>query len=224
MTATRHSPLTDSPPDAGAPARALTLSEGVTDGQGDAMDDGRLVLALRAHDPAAAALLFDRYAPHVRRILARVMGFDAELADLLHDVFVAALGSIHTLHQPERLKAWLTSIAVFTARRCIRRRRARRWLFFMAPQELPELTAVGADPATAEALRVTYRILAEMPADLRIVFSLRCIDGLELTEVAAACDVSLATIKRRQQRARAWFDARAAVEPALVGFGQRREP
>jgi RNA polymerase sigma-70 factor (ECF subfamily) len=50
-----------------------------------------------------------------------------------------------------------------------------------------------------------YAVLNRMPADDRIAFALRYIDGMELTEVAAACSVSLATVKRRLRRSEARF-------------------
>ena len=45
--------------------------------------DAGLSLALQAGEPWAGAALFDRYAPHVRRVLVRVMGPDPDIADLL---------------------------------------------------------------------------------------------------------------------------------------------
>jgi predicted RNA polymerase sigma factor len=48
-----------------------------------------------------------------------------------------------------------------------------------------------------------------------MAFSLRFIAEMDLTEVAAACGVSLATIKRRLSRADAKFRAGARTEPEL---------
>src|SRR5205809_7758447 len=59
--------------------------------------DELLVLSLRARHPDAGTQLFDRYAPHVRRVLVRVMGPDSEILDLVHDVFVTALESVNRL-------------------------------------------------------------------------------------------------------------------------------
>jgi RNA polymerase sigma-70 factor (ECF subfamily) len=58
-------------------------------------------------------------------------------------------------------------------------------------------------------------VLGRLPVDDRIAFSLRFIEGLELTEVARACGVSLNTIKRRLDRAERRFVALAAREPSL---------
>jgi len=181
----------------------------------DLCDGAPLVDALRAHHPAAPAILFDRYAPQVRRILVRVLGSDRESADLLQDVFLRALESLDRLRDGERLGSWLTSIAVFTARETIRRRRRWRWLTPFAPEDLPEI-AVSGDGAASEELRAFYTALSRLPTDERIPFSLRFVEGMELTEVAEACGVSLATIKRRLSRAEVRFLALARRSPALA--------
>jgi RNA polymerase sigma-70 factor (ECF subfamily) len=176
--------------------------------------DADLVRALRAGEPGAPAMLYDRYAERVRRVLARILGLDAELPDLLHESFAHALSSIGTLDDPERLSGWLTSIAVFTARGCIRRRKRQRWLRFFAPEELPEIATDPGHGARSTA-RAVYSVLARMPTDERIVLALRFVEGMELREVADACGISLATAKRRIARARERFEALAAHHPVL---------
>src|SRR6185369_17982866 len=81
--------------------------------------DAGLVRGLRRGEPAARAALFDRYAKHVRRVLVRVIGLDGEIGDLLHEVFLTALEKVSQIENEEALKAWLTGIAVFTARAAI---------------------------------------------------------------------------------------------------------
>lgn len=178
--------------------------------------DVALVKALRAGEPAAGAILFDRYGPHVRRVLARVLGPDPELGDLLQDVFVAALASIHRLVDPSALKAWLTQMAVYTARARIRRRSRWRFLRFLPDDELPETPVPELDVEGNQALAAVYRVLAELPPLERIALALRVLDGMELSAVAAACGVSLATIKRRLARAQERFNILSRREPVLV--------
>lgn len=181
-------------------------------------DDASLVAALRAGNPAAPAALFDRHAAHLQRVLVRTLGLDPELPDLLHEVFLRALQEIGGLREGSSLKGWLTSIAVFTAREHIRRRSRRRWLRYLPWDELPDLEAPQAAPEVSEALRSTYAVLDELPADERIAFALRYVDQMELTEVAQGCRVSLATIKRRLARAEKRFVAIARRFPALEGW------
>ncbi len=178
--------------------------------------DELLVLSLRAHHPDAGTQLFDRYAPHVRRVLVRVMGPDSEILDLVQDVFVTALESVNRLVDPKALRAWLTQIAVFTARAKIRRRVRGRILRFLPFSELPEPELPPADFEASEAMQAVYRVLDGLDTDQRIAFALRFVAGMELTEVAASCGVSLATIKRRLARAQTSFANLAEREPALA--------
>jgi RNA polymerase sigma-70 factor, ECF subfamily len=178
--------------------------------------DEALVEALCEQRPGAAAMLFDRYAVHVRRVLARVLGPDPDLLDLVQDVFVTALESIAKLEEPRALRAWLTQIAIFSARTRIRRRTRWRFLRFMPSEELPELALAAVDYDGSEALQAVYRVLAQLDADDRIAFALRFIEGMELSDVASSCKVSLATIKRRLSRAQLSFREAARPEPALA--------
>ncbi|MCB9588248.1 MAG: sigma-70 family RNA polymerase sigma factor [Polyangiaceae bacterium] len=179
------------------------------------LDDAALVSAIQRGDRAAAGELFDRHAPRVRRVLVRVLGSDPDIADLLQEVFVHALRDLPKLSDPNALGGWLNAIAVNLARRTIRKRTRWRWLRPAPPEELSAVPVDGHDENGSEELVAVYRILGAMHADERIAFALRFIEGMELKEVAAACDVSLATIKRRLARAESFFKEHAKADPAL---------
>jgi RNA polymerase sigma-70 factor (ECF subfamily) len=102
------------------------------------------------------------------------------------------------------------------ARNELKRRYRRRWLRIAPPEELPEPAAHEATDEQTEALRRTYALLDRMPREQRIAFALRIIDGMKLEEVAAAADVSLATIKRRLDRAERTFAALARADEVLA--------
>ncbi|MFT3927797.1 MAG: sigma-70 family RNA polymerase sigma factor [Myxococcales bacterium] len=171
--------------------------------------------ALKARQPMAAAQFYDRYAVQVQRVLARVMGADQDLADLLQEVFARALAEIDKLERGDRLGAWLNSVAVFTARGHIRRRKRQRWLRFFAPEELPERVVPEPEHDVQRAVRAMYSVMDQLPTDERIVFALRFMEEMELLEVAEACGVSLATVKRRLARAERRFIELAQDSPAL---------
>jgi RNA polymerase sigma-70 factor (ECF subfamily) len=65
-----------------------------------------------------------------------------------------------------------------------------------------------------------YRVLNALPADERIAFALRMLDGMELSAVATACGVSLSTAKRRLSSAQQRFRELARREPSLSGWLQ----
>jgi RNA polymerase sigma-70 factor (ECF subfamily) len=80
---------------------------------------------------------------------------------------------------------------------------------------LPELVVPEIDDDVLDAYRRTYALLDRLPADERIAFALRYIDGMELALLAVVCDVSLATIKRRLGRAEQRFAAGARGDVIL---------
>lgn len=197
--------------------------------------DGDLVAALasgvpgRCDVPAPGALLFDRYALHVRRVLVNVLGYDTDVDDLVQEVFARALAGIGRVRDGDQLKAWVARIAVFTARTHIKNKARHRSLFYRSTASLVDTPSepvdqTKTDPETREAAQATYRVLDRMNADLRIAFVLRFIEGMELKEVATACGKSLATIKRRLRKAQAQFLRLAAGEPSLTLYMADSEP
>jgi RNA polymerase sigma-70 factor (ECF subfamily) len=191
------------------------------DARDDVDDDVRLVAALKAREPGSVDALIKRYGGHLRRVLTRVLGaHDTETADVLQEVAVIAWQSIGRLTDVRALKAWLTQIAVFTARGLIRRRHRNRWLSFF--EDLPERAFPWASPEMQEAARAVYRIFDRMPVDERIPFALRMLDGLELEATAAACGTSLATVRRRLVKAERRFFKMARQCEALAPWLEAR--
>jgi len=178
-------------------------------------DERALLQALRARHPGAVAAFYDAHAAHVQRALRSALGADADLPDLLQEVFIRALDNINDLDDPERMRSWLTTIAVFTARAHIRRRARRKWLSLFSPERT---RTEEQDPPCSDAraaLRETYAVLEQLRVDDRMAFTLRFIDGMTLPDAAEACGVSLATLKRRLTRAEKAFLSAARKRPIL---------
>jgi len=181
-------------------------------------DDAELVAALHRGDRAARTVLVQRYEPLVERLVAGALGIDSEISDVIQDVFVGVFEGIRSLKDASALRSWIATLAVFTARGRIRRRRRWRWIRFLAPEEVPEVPVSGPQGETHEAVRATYRVLDTLPDDERMAFSLRFISEMQLTEVAAACRVSLATVKRWLPRITRRLHAQASRDPVLQAY------
>lgn len=177
-------------------------------------DDPAIVMALRAGNGTGAEALWDRYHAHIRRVMIRMLGVSNDIDDAVQDVFLEAVRCVHSLEDPRRLAGWLTQIAVLTARGVLRRRRRRRWLRFLAPEEIPDI-GVAPVQLVEQTLRRALHVIDGLPDEERIVFCLRFIEGMEIAEVAEACRISLATVKRRLARARERFDGGARTDPLL---------
>ncbi len=171
---------------------------------------------LRRGAKSAERELVALFWPRIGRTLMRVLGSTGEIDDLTQEVFIRVFARLHRVHDAASLRPFVTSTTVFVARETLRRRARKRWLVFTAPAELPDIELPSATPEVRRAVLELYRVLAKLSLDERVAFSLRYIEGMELTEVAWATDVSLSTIKRRLKAAEARFSKLAAERPELA--------
>jgi len=73
-------------------------------GHDDLRGGDGLIDALRAGHPGAATVFYDRYAASVQRGLQSVLGRDAEIPDLLQEVFIRAIDRIGQLQQLDQVR------------------------------------------------------------------------------------------------------------------------
>jgi RNA polymerase sigma-70 factor (ECF subfamily) len=91
-------------------------------------------------------------------------------------------------------------VTVLTTRHELRRRWVRRWVRLSKKSDAADTETVTPDTDAREALTRFYAILDRVNVNDRAAFALRYMEGLELTEVASALGLSLATTKRRLSR------------------------
>jgi RNA polymerase sigma-70 factor (ECF subfamily) len=163
----------------------------------------------------AATAFYDRHVEAVHRLAFRLLGPDAELEDVVHDVFLRALESLARLRDPSALQAWLFGITIRVVRIRIQRRVRRSWLRIMAPEKVPEIGVVP-DSGLGEAVQDVYELLDHLPVEERLAMVLHRVEGFPLEQAAASCDTSVATFRRRLARAETKFFARAVRRPALA--------
>lgn len=187
----------------------------------DSLSDAALVAALLQGSERAATAIWHRHAPAVRRTLARSLGPDQELDDLLQDVFMGFVKSAAKLEEPNNLRAYLVSIAFRTSAMEIRRRKVRRWVTLTKSGEVPDAQALQREPDEARALKALYRILDGLSARDRLVFIARHIEGMQIDETAASLALSKATVWRAGKSTLEYVVQRAQTEPALAMYVAR---
>ncbi len=122
---------------------------------------------------------------------------DAALAeDATQDVFFKAWRALRTFREESSEKTWLIRIALNTCRDYQRT----GWFRFMdrrvTPEDLPE-----------ESVDFSFKDgtvageIASLPSKLKAVILLRYYEDMSLRETADALNVSIATVKRRQEKA-----------------------
>jgi RNA polymerase sigma-70 factor (ECF subfamily) len=181
-------------------------------------DDEALVLRLIAGEPGAAREVWIRFSPMVRRVLRRSFNAESDVDDIVQDVFAVLFEKIGRLRDPKAFRGFVLSVTLLEVRRELRRRYFRRR--FGPEREAPanDVRVVHPDPEAREALLKLHGILGGINPRDRAAFTLRFVEGLELTQVSDAMGVSLSTTKRCLRRA--WGRVRVRVErdPALVDY------
>ncbi len=154
----------------------------------DAFDDARQVVAARAGDRAAFGQLYERYSRMVHGILlARVPS--ADVADLVHDVFLLALRRLGTLREPAAFGGWLAQIARNRANDFHRRGPKE---FEFAESSCAAAPARGTDREEALAVLAVIRTL---PEAYREPLILRLVEGMTGPEISARTGLTPGSVR-----------------------------
>ena len=165
--------------------------------------DAELVAGVLEGRSAAFATLYRRHAAFALGLAVRLQGSASDVEDLVHDAFLRAHGQLRELRDPKAFKSWLGSIVVSQVRMRLRKARLLRSLGFGAASavDLDSLASEAASPEVRAQLAQIYALMRVMPADERIAWTLRNVERHRLEDVAHLTACSLATAKRRIQRA-----------------------
>lgn len=185
----------------------------------DEHSDASLVARGLEGDRWALEMLYRRHVRRVTNAVTRVVGRVSEADDIVQETFLIGFTRLERLRDPAAFRGWIAQIAMNETRMRLRRRKWLRRLALDRDEDdvsLESLASNEASPEMKAELAKLDRLLASMPAEMRMAWMLRYVEGWELTEVATALDVSLATAKRRIKAARERIDRHVA------GAGGRR--
>ncbi len=188
--------LVSAPPASGARAKGESA-----EAAGPA--DGELVAQVLQGQESAFETLYRRHASFAFGLAVRLQGSAADVEDIVHDAFLRAHGQMSELRDQAAFRSWLGSIVVSQVRMRLRKARLLRSLGLGSSSavELDSLASEAASPEVRAELAQIYALMRVMPADERIAWTLRNVERHRLEEVAELTSCSLATVKRRIQRA-----------------------
>ena len=179
-------------------------------------DDQDLIHRIQAGDPAACGECIDKYGAGIYRLALRLMKNEADAEDVVQETFLNALNGIDKFEGRSQLSTWLYRITYNTA---MMRLRKKEPLFLSVESKMAEDGASLPIPKqlfdwcclpeqdfkTAEVRQVLEQAIHQLPLLLRSVFVLRELEGLSTKETADTLDISVATAKKRLERARLWL-------------------
>lgn len=160
--------------------------------------DGELVTRVLAGELDLREQLYRRHVDYVSGIAARILRSMDQAEDAVQEIFVHAFRKLALLRNRDAFRPWIAAITVRIVQRKLRRQRWLRLVGVVGESDasLDLLASPGASPETLADLAALDVVLQRLPADQRIAWVLRHVEGEKLEDVAAACDVSLSTAKR----------------------------
>lgn len=180
------------------------------------VSDLELAHGLAAGEAWAMGVTWHRFAPMVFTLAERALGSRADAEDLAQEVFLSVFRKAKTLREPEKLRSFVYSFAVFGLKSELRRRKLRSWLSILTPEALRELGHRGVDMESRDLLRRFYALLDRLSARDRLVFSLKELESMTIDEIAEVMDLSVSTVKRSLAHAVSRLSRWIMADPGLA--------
>jgi RNA polymerase sigma-70 factor (ECF subfamily) len=184
------------------PAFATTSSSAIS----PALSDVEVVQRVLAGDLPSFELIMRRYNQRIFRIARTIIHNDDEAEDIVQETYVRAFEHLHQFEGRAKFSTWLTRIAIREA--AARRHRFNRMQLFAEEDSITSRALVNKTPDEdhRSSMRELHDILSDavhaLPEQLRTVFMLRIVEGINTAEVAACLDMSEANVKVTLHRAR----------------------
>ncbi len=184
---------------------------------------------LKAGDRAEFARLVEETSGPIYRLGLRMLGTTQDAEDVLQNTFVKALTHIQEFEGRSSVLTWLYRIAANEALMQIRKQRPEVSIEDLqgeangeegetpTPLEFADWGNLPEDQLlSGEARRELDKAVLNLPANLRVVFLLRDIEGLSIEETAKALNLGEGNVKTRLLR------ARLRLRELLAGYYRER--
>ena len=145
----------------------------------------------------------------VWRTLQQLGVRDADLEDLLQEVFVVVHRRLHTYDGSSKVRTWLFGICLRLVSRYRRRAYFRLERLWWTPPEPPDPVMPEDRLETRDARALMEHLLAGLRLKHRIVFVLFELEGKTCEEIAEMVDAPIGTVYSRLHKAREQVRARA---------------
>ena len=165
-------------------------------------EDAELLRAVARGDESAFARVYDRYSPILLGLLLRILRSRAEAEDVLQEVCLQVWQQARSF-DPSRGRpfTWLVTLARSRAIDRLRavdsRERAAQRSAEDAPPAPPAAGWADEEALRAERAEAVRNALGELPEEQRQVLLLAYLEGMSQSEIAAAKNQPLGTVKTR---------------------------
>lgn len=177
----------------------------------------QVVEACRRGDPVALDAVFRQQLPDLERLIARLVGPNADVEDLVQQTLIQAIKAFPRYRGEASIRTWLARIAVNNVRMHFRRPERRRKVSLELVPFEPIDHGAAPDRTADRRVRLArlFHHLDAISAKKRIAFALTVLEGHSIEEVAALMGATRAATKSRVFWARKELLRRARRDPLL---------
>jgi RNA polymerase sigma-70 factor, ECF subfamily len=147
-------------------------------------------------DEAAFTRLVSEHRDAMSRVAFVICGDPESTRDAVQTAWSIAWRRLHTLRDPDQVRAWLIAIAANEARQVIRRQRRRPVIDISNAFQHD----AGGDPADTIGIVDLQRALAHLKPEDRRLLALRFVAGLDSSEIARHTGMSASGVRSRLAR------------------------
>jgi len=152
-------------------------------------------------------------------MLRRTIGGGSETEDVTQTVFVCLFRRVHTLRDPEALRAFVIGVTLRVAREELRRRRKHSERARRSSEPIQSDTlGVAGDAVPKHAFANLCRLMERLKYTERAAFVMRFVHGMETAEIAAALNISEPMARRFFSRAHKLVSKWARHDPFLIDY------
>jgi RNA polymerase sigma-70 factor (ECF subfamily) len=185
---------------------AFFTSRADTEPTPETLEVASLVRQTLSGDSAAFEGVVLRYERRVVRLATKLLGAAEDAQDAAQEVFLRAYKYLHRLDLQKPIDPWLMRMTVNVCRNIGRNRQRRQNTFYQCETPLAQAGDTACDPyrgvVEEQERRMLWKALNSLPEKERIAVTLRDIEGLSTSEVAAILETSESTVRSQISRAR----------------------
>ena len=177
--------------------------------------DAELVKRVQKGDKTAFDILVLKYQHKVVNLISRFVSDQAECQDIAQDAFIKAYRAIGNFRGDSQFYTWLYRIAANTAKNHLASRARKSPIYsvdvddaehYEGESGLKEYSNPENLLLTDEIKRTIFRVIEDLPDDLKSAITLRELEGLSYEEIAEVMDCPIGTVRSRIFRARDAID------------------
>ena len=169
--------------------------------------------SLKIGDREAFTRLVDETSSHIYRVALQILGDEQDAEDVLQETYIKAFRALPEFEGRSSVTTWLYRIAVNEALMLVRKRKPQTISIDENPSFDGEAESEGMEIVdfcclpegellTSESREFLERAIQNLPANLRVVFVMRDLEGMSIQETSEALGLSDNNVKTRLLRAR----------------------